>query len=160
MAPQAQVRYAAKLRFLMGLTKRLCEITGHDANPAVQIMLGRDGSFATIVDCMLQAQETQATVDAEGVVWPAKGSVYAVMPCSRRFNPRLLNIAGIGGAPSSCCPPRSGFRQSGNPRDLSAISPRPAPSRRDAILSWFWTIGSEFAGRHEHMRSSLAGRRS
>jgi len=28
---QAQVRYVAKLRFLMGLTKRMCEITGVDA---------------------------------------------------------------------------------------------------------------------------------
>jgi len=43
---QAQVRYAAKLRFLMGLTKRMCEITGNDANPAVQIMLGEMAAFA------------------------------------------------------------------------------------------------------------------
>src|SRR5439155_912664 len=43
---QAQVRYSAKLRFLMGLTKRLCEITGIDAMPPVQIQLEEMAEFA------------------------------------------------------------------------------------------------------------------
>jgi 4-hydroxyphenylacetate 3-monooxygenase len=64
---QAQARYAVKLRFLMGLTKRLCEITGVDAMPPVQIMLGEMAAYATIVEAMLQAQETQATIDSEGL---------------------------------------------------------------------------------------------
>ena len=54
---QAQVRYAAKLRFLMGLTKRLCEITGIDAMPPVQIQLGEMAAFATIVESMVRAVE-------------------------------------------------------------------------------------------------------
>ncbi len=47
---QSQARYATKLRFLMGLTKRLCEITGVDAMPPVQIELGGMAAFATIVE--------------------------------------------------------------------------------------------------------------
>ena len=34
---QAQVRYVTKLRFMIGLAKRMNEMTGNDANPAVQI---------------------------------------------------------------------------------------------------------------------------
>ena len=56
---------ASKLRFLMGLTKRMCEITGVDAMPPVQIMLGEMAAYATIVDSMVLAQEAQATIDAE-----------------------------------------------------------------------------------------------
>src|SRR5215813_6598247 len=33
---QAQVRYATKLRFMIGLAKRMNEMTGNEANPAVQ----------------------------------------------------------------------------------------------------------------------------
>src|SRR5215831_12325384 len=88
---QAQVRYSAKLRFLMGLTKRLCEITGIDAMPPVQIQLGEMTAFATIVDSIVQAQEIQATIDAEGTVWPAKTALYAVMALQSEINPRLMN---------------------------------------------------------------------
>ncbi len=37
---QAQVRYVTKLRFMIGLAKRMNEMTGNEANPAVQIMMG------------------------------------------------------------------------------------------------------------------------
>src|SRR5438105_4329652 len=89
---QAQVRYAVKLHFLMGLAKRLCEITGSISMPPVQIMLGEMAAFATLVDSMVQAQEAQATIDSEGVVWPSKASLYAVMALQSEINPRLLNI--------------------------------------------------------------------
>src|SRR5436190_11315823 len=90
---QAQARYAVKLRFLMGLTKRLCEISGVDPMPPVQIMLGEMAAYATIVEAMLQAQETQATIDPEGVVWPSKTALYSVMALQSEINPKLLNMA-------------------------------------------------------------------
>jgi len=37
---------AVKLRFLLGLTKKLCEITGVDAMPPVQIILGEMAAYA------------------------------------------------------------------------------------------------------------------
>ena len=52
---QAQVRYATKLRFLVGLTKRLCEITGSASLPPVQIMLGEMAALASIVENMVLA---------------------------------------------------------------------------------------------------------
>ena len=87
---QAQARYAVKLRFLLGLTKRLCEITGVDPMPPVQIMLGEMAAYATIVESMLQAQETQATIDAEGVVWPSKAALYSVMALQSEYLSRQM----------------------------------------------------------------------
>jgi 4-hydroxyphenylacetate 3-monooxygenase len=159
---QAQVRYAAKLRFLMGLTKKMCEITGNDGNPAVQIMLGEMAAFATIVDCMVQAQETQATIDAEGVVWPAKAALYAVMALQSEINPRLLNIAReLAGGSIIMLP--STAKDFDNPEiaaDLERYVASPGfPSRaRTAILKLVWDlIGSEFAGRHEQYEKFYGG---
>src|SRR5919205_4623232 len=36
---QAQVRYATKLRFMIGLAKRMNEMTGNEANPVVQTVM-------------------------------------------------------------------------------------------------------------------------
>lgn len=65
---QAQIRYATKLRFLMGVTHRLCEITGSVSLPPVRIMLGEMAAYAAIVENMVYAQETQASWDDENVI--------------------------------------------------------------------------------------------
>jgi len=89
---QAQVRYAVKLRFLAGLTKRLCDITGSASLPPVQIMLGEMAALASIVEHMVIAQEAAATVDEEGVVWPSRAALYAVMSLQSELNPRIVEI--------------------------------------------------------------------
>ena len=76
---QAQVRYATKLRFLLGIMKHHCEIIGVDSLPASQAQLGEMAALASMVELMVEAQETRATVE-EGVVWPSDvdGSTAAV----------------------------------------------------------------------------------
>src|SRR6266576_3394634 len=60
---QAQVRYATKLRFMIGLAKRMNEMTGNEANPAVQIMMGEWAALVSIVETMLLAHETMAPIE-------------------------------------------------------------------------------------------------
>jgi len=159
---QAQARYATKLRFLMGLTKRLCEITGVDPMPPVQIMLGEMAAYATIVEAMLQAQETQASVDAEGVVWPSKTALYSVMALQSEINPKLLNMAReLAGGSMIMLP--STVRDFDNPAivaDLDRYVASPGfPSRlRTQVLKLVWDlIGTEFAGRHEQYEKFYGG---
>src|ERR1700716_1304607 len=44
---QAQVRYVTKLRFMVGLAKRMNEMTGNDAHPPVQIAMGELAALAS-----------------------------------------------------------------------------------------------------------------
>ena len=159
---QAQVRYAAKLRFLMGLTKRLCEITGIDPMPPVQIQLGEMAAFATIVDSMVCAQETEATIDSEGTVWPSKNALYAVMSLQSEINPRLNNaLRELAGGSIIMLP--SSIKDFQNPATAADIeryiaSPGFTSKERVAILKLVWDfIGSEFAGRHEQYEKFYGG---
>src|SRR3954462_8883785 len=89
---QAQCRYATKLRFMIGLAKRMNQITGNDANPAVNTVMGELASIVTVVDSMLQAHETLATIDRDGVLWPSQTTLYAVMAMQSELNGRMLEI--------------------------------------------------------------------
>ena len=89
---QAQCRYATKLRFMMGLAKRMNEMTGNDAHPAVNIEMGELAAFVTIIDSMLQAHETVAPIDQDGVLWPSQATLYSIMALQSELNGRMLEI--------------------------------------------------------------------
>ncbi len=159
---QAQVRYGVKLRFLMGLAKRLCEITGNFSMPPVQIMLGEMAAFSTLVDSMVLAQEAQATIDPDGVVWPSKPALYSVMALQSEINPRLLNMMRelAGGSIIMLPSSRRDFDTPEIAADLERYISSPGfPARqRTAILKMAWDlIGSEFAGRHEQYEKFYGG---
>src|SRR5215472_9512754 len=110
---QAQVRYATKLRFMIGLAKRMNEVTGHDSNPAVQIVMGELASLVSIVESMLLAQESLATIE-DGVLWPSRTALYSVMALQSEFNGRMLEtIRELVGSGMLTLP--SSFRDFDNP---------------------------------------------
>jgi len=69
---QAQCRYATKAALHDRARKRMNQITGNDANPAVNTVMGELASIVTVVDSMLQAHETVAAIDRDGVLWPRR----------------------------------------------------------------------------------------
>jgi 4-hydroxyphenylacetate 3-monooxygenase len=159
---QAQVRYATKLRFLAGLTKRLTEITGSASLPPVQIMLGEMAALAAIVENMVTAQEAAATIDEEGVVWPSKAALYAVMSLQSEINPRLVEIAReLAGGAMIALP--SSVKDFANPEAAADFeryvhSPGYAAKERVRLLKMAWDlIGSEFAGRHQQYEKFYGG---
>jgi|SRR5579885_1264636 len=159
---QAQVRYATKLRFLMGLTKRLTAITGSGSLPPVQIMLGEMAAIASIVENMVSAQEANATVDEEGVVWPSRAALYAVMSLQAELNPRLVDMARELAGGSMIMLPSSvkDFDDPETAADLERYvhSPGFSAKERVALLKMLWDmIGSEFAGRHQQYEKFYGG---
>jgi len=150
---QAQARYATKLRFMMGLAKRMNEMTGNDGLPPVMIQMGELAALVSIVETMLEAQETKATIDDKGVVWPCKKSLYAVMALQAEINPRMLDIirelagAGMVSLPSSVRDIDGGGQTQA---DMERYMQSGAASAREriALMRMAWDfVGSEFGAR-------------
>jgi 4-hydroxyphenylacetate 3-monooxygenase len=158
---QAQVRYATKLRFLLGVMKYHCEITGVDSIPAKQAQLGEMAALASIVEMMVEAQETRATVE-DGVVWPSRMALYSIMALQSDLNPRLIDLARDLSGGGMLMLPSSGldFENPDAAQDLERYVASPGyPSRRRvALLKLAWDlIGSEFAGRHQQYEKFYGG---
>lgn len=159
---QAQARFATKLRFLAGLAKRMNEVTGNDANPAVQVIMGELCSYVSIVEGMLQVQETMAEFDDEGVLWPSKTTLYAVMALQSEINPKLVDIvrelsgAGMLTLPSS----NRDLEIPGIGEEIEKYYVSGVTNARDRIalmrLAWDF-IGSEFGNRHQQYEKFYGG---
>jgi 4-hydroxyphenylacetate 3-monooxygenase len=158
---QAQVRYATKLRFLLGIMKHHCEIIGVDSLPASQAQLGEMAALASIVEFMVEAQETHATVE-DGVVWPSRIALYSIMALQADLNPRLIDLArDLSGGAMIMLP--SSYRDYENPDTAADIeryvaSPGYRSQMRVALLKLAWDlIGTEFGGRHQQYEKFYGG---
>lgn len=159
---QAQARYTVKLRFLLGLAKRMNEMTGNDATPPVQVMMGELASYAAIVEGMLHSQETLATHDEEGVLWPSKTALYSVMALQSEINPKMIDIVReLTGAGMITLP--SSFKDFDNPevaKDIERFYRSNKTGAREKIklmrLAWDF-IGSEFGNRHQQYEKFYGG---
>ncbi len=158
---QAQIRYATKLRFLLGVMKYHCEITGVDSIPASQAQLGEMAALASIVEMMVEAQETRATVE-DGVVWPSRVALYSVMALQADLNPKIIDLARdlSGGAMIMLPSSRLDYESPETAQELERYVASPGfPSRRRVgLLKLAWDlIGSEFAGRHQQYEKFYGG---
>jgi 4-hydroxyphenylacetate 3-monooxygenase len=158
---QAQVRYVTKLRFMIGLAKRMNEATGNEANPAVQIMMGELAALVSIYENMLLAQETVATVE-NGVLWPSKTTLYSAMALQSELNGRMLEIIReLAGSAMITLP--SSSQDFANPEiahDLERYmrSAKTDARSRVALMRLMWDfIGSEFGARHQQYEKFYGG---
>jgi 4-hydroxyphenylacetate 3-monooxygenase len=159
---QAQVRYVVKLRFMMGLAKRMNEITGNEANPAVTIMMGELAALASIYESLLISHELMATVDKDGVLWPSRTSLYAASAMQSEFNGRMLEIIReLAGSAFITLP--SSVEDFENPQTAPDMerymrSASTDAKTRVALMRLLWDfIGSEFGSRHQQYEKFYGG---
>jgi 4-hydroxyphenylacetate 3-monooxygenase len=159
---QAQVRYYTKLRFMIGLAKRMNEMTGHDTNPPVQMTMGELAALVSIVESMAISQEVVATIDEEGVVWPSRTTLYAVMALQSEFNGRMLEIIReLAGSAFITLP--SSVEDFDNPdmaRDIERYMRSASSDARGrvALMRLIWDfLGTEFGGRHQQYEKFYGG---
>jgi 4-hydroxyphenylacetate 3-monooxygenase len=159
---QAQARYATKLRFLLGLAKRMNEATGNDAVPPVMVEMGELAAYASLVEHMLYSHETVSTIDEEGVLWPSRAALYSVMALQSKINPHMIDIVReLTGAAMITLP--SSVRDFDNPeaaRDIERYFRSASTPARERIalmrLAWDF-IGTEFGGRHQQYEKFYGG---
>ncbi len=159
---QAQVRYVTKLRFMMGLAKRMNEMTGNEANPAVAIMMGELAALASIYESLLISHEVMATVDEDGVLWPSRTSLYAASAMQSEFNGRMLEIIReLAGSAFITLP--SSLKDFENPETAPDMerymrSASTDGKSRVALMRLLWDfIGSEFGSRHQQYEKFYGG---
>ncbi|WP_187968466.1 4-hydroxyphenylacetate 3-hydroxylase family protein [Aquibium microcysteis] len=159
---QAQARYATKLRFLIGLAAKMNETTGNAALPPVMGQMGELAALISIVETMLEAQETVATVDANGVLWPSRQALYAVMALQSEINPRMIEIVRelTGAAMISLPSSQKDLDSPLTAPDIERYMASGTGSARDRIklmrLAWDF-IGSEFGNRHQQYEKFYGG---
>jgi 4-hydroxyphenylacetate 3-monooxygenase len=158
---QAQVRYVTKLRFMMGLAQRMVEMIGIAAQPPVQIAMGELAALASIYEGMLLAHETNAPVE-NGVLWPARVTLYSAMAMQSEFNGRMLEMirelvsSSVISLPSSAAdfdnPEIAPFIERymrGGTMDARS---------RTALVRMLWDfLGTEFGSRHQQYEKFYGG---
>jgi 4-hydroxyphenylacetate 3-monooxygenase len=159
---QAQARYATKLRFLLGLAKRMNEATGNDAAPPVMVEMGELAAYASIVENMLYSHESIATIDDDGILWPSKTALYAVMALQSQINPHMIDIvreltgAGMITLPSS----QKDFDNPQAARDIERYFQSASVSARERIALMRLAadfIGSELGNRQQQYEKFYGG---
>lgn len=159
---QAQIRLVVKLKFLLGLARRITIVNGIEKIAAVQDLLGELAALVAPVEASVLAAEASCQIDVHGVASPNPRFIYGAMGNQAKLYPRVLEILRelVGGAviqlPSSY-------------RDLVAPDTRADMERylrsgevsaeeRVKLFKLAWdAIGSEFAGRHHQYEMFYAG---
>jgi len=160
---QAQVRLVVKLRFLLGVARRLAETIGTISLPPVQSQLGRMAAEIATVESQLWGME--AAGSQEGDHWiPNRHFLYAAQVYSQDLYPRFINqIRELAGGGIIMLP--SSEADLANP-DVAAVLENMQVSSRDeegahdrmTFLKLAWdAVGSEFASRHVQYEMFYAG---
>jgi 4-hydroxyphenylacetate 3-monooxygenase len=159
---QAQIRLTVKMKFLLGVARKIAQFNAIDGIPSVQEKLGELASLASVIEGMVLAAETACVTDSNGVVKPNPRFLYAAMGMQAEVYPRaiflLRELAGGGviQLPSSY----RDFVSEITKADVECYqqSPHGSPEERVKLFKLAWDIvGSEFAGRHLQYEMFYAG---
>jgi 4-hydroxyphenylacetate 3-monooxygenase len=150
---QAQIRLAVKLRFLLGLARKIAEVNGITTFPQVTETLGQLAAQTTMVEGMVHGME------AAGVAWgdyfvPNKRMLYASLVLTQTLYPQVLNtVRELAGGGMIMLP--SSVADFANPEIAPYIhktqqSPVVDSTDRVKLFKLAWdAVGSEFASRHQ-----------
>jgi len=158
---QAQVRLMVKMRFLLGIAKRIAETNGVIGFPQVRETLGLLAAHSAMVDALVHAMEVKGEMRC-GYFVPDAHTLYAAQVLTQQLYAEVItelrNLAGGGliMLPSSV--------QDFADMELRGLigktqqSPAASSEGRVKFLKLAWdAIGSEFASRHAQYEMFYAG---
>src|SRR5260370_23051260 len=116
---QAQIGLPVRVRFLVGVARRLAETIGTAAMPPVREVLGRLAAQAAMVESMVAGMEAAGHLQ-NGYYVPDKHMMYAAQVLTQELYPRLIEtIRGLAGGALIMLP--SSERDWGNPARAAII---------------------------------------
>ncbi len=160
---QAQIRLSVKIKFLVGLARRISESIGTADIPSVREQLGALAAHAGMVNAMLAGMEAEASRFGPYLV-PNRHHLYSAQVLTQDLYPRLMNtIRELAGGALIMLP--SSVEDFSNPELVKIIkktqrSPSMPPEGKVRLLKAAWdAIGSEFGSRHTQYEMFYAGAR-
>ncbi|HEU0217605.1 MAG TPA: 4-hydroxyphenylacetate 3-hydroxylase N-terminal domain-containing protein [Stellaceae bacterium] len=158
---QSQIRLMVKVRFLVGIARRIADTIGTSAMPPVRETLGKLAAQAAMVEGMVAGMEAAGHMQ-DGYYLPNKHMMYAAQVLTQELYPKLIDtIRGLAGGALIMLP--SSHRDVDNPElarviGLTQQSPAATPSERVDLLKLAWdALGSEFGSRHTQYEMFYAG---
>lgn len=151
---QSQVRFTTKLKFLVGVARKIAEMNGIDKFPQVQEKLADIACIAASVEGMMLAAEYNCIIDDHGVARPNSRFLYGIVGQQDKLYSGVIGIlrdltgGGVLQVPSS-------YKEIINPETASDVKKYIRASHADStqkiqLFKLAWDIvGSEFGGRHQ-----------
>jgi 4-hydroxyphenylacetate 3-monooxygenase len=158
---QSQIRLVTKLKFLVGLARRVTETIGTANMPPVREQLGRLAAQAGMVEAMMHGME--AAGEHYGEWWiPNRHQLYSAQVVTQDLYPKIINtIRELAGGAFIMLP--SSFKDWTNPTLVPIIqktqrSAAFGPEAKVKFLKAAWdAVGSEFGSRHTQYEMFYAG---
>ena len=159
---QAQVRLVVKLKFVLGVARKVCAVHRTDTQPAVVEKLGELASLASSVEASLVAAEAHAAPDERGIVVPERRFLYGAMGLQSEIYPRVLQIVRelVGGGAVQLPSSRwelLGEETGEDMRRYLRAKGYPAEDRVQLLKLAWDMVGSEFGSRHHQYEIFYAG---
>jgi 4-hydroxyphenylacetate 3-monooxygenase len=158
---QAQIRLMVKMRFLMGIARKVADTNGVTNFPQVRETLGNLAAETIIVESLVHAMEVKGSQRGEYFV-PDPHTLYAAQVLSQQMYTKVLTtIRELAGGGLIMLP--SSVQDFANP-ELNAMinktqkSPASDSEGRVKFFKLAWdAVGSEFASRHQQYEMFYAG---
>lgn len=160
---QAQIRLSVKIKFLLGLARRLTEAIGTTKIPSVSEKLGYMAAQTSMVEAMLSGMEASGSKFGEYWV-PNKHFMYSAQVLTQDLYPLFVNsIRDLSGGALIMLPSSiEDFKDPMLNRIIRTTQRAAAMEPEDKVkfLKACWdAIGSEFGSRHQQYEMFYAGAR-
>ncbi len=158
---QAQIRLSVKMRFLLGIARRIADMNGIIGFPQVRETLGQLAAEAGMVDAFVAAMEAKGTHYGPYFV-PDRHTLYAAQTLAQQLYGKVITtLRELAGGGMIMLP--SSVHDFENPELAELIrktQQSPAANAEDKVkfykLAWD-AVGSEFASRHAQYEMFYAG---
>jgi 4-hydroxyphenylacetate 3-monooxygenase len=158
---QAMIRLTVKLRFLIGIARRIADMNGIMAFPQVRETLGQLAAEAGMLDAMVAGMESKGTARGPYFV-PDRHTLYCAQVLTQQLYPKFVTtVRELAGGAMIMLP--SSERDFANPEVAELIEKTQQSASADAMdkvkfykLAWD-AVGSEFGSRHQQYEMFYAG---
>ena len=158
---QCQIRLMVKMRFLIGLAREICRVSGTEAFPQVRETLGQLAAEAAMVEAFVTAMEAKGTHRGPYYV-PDRHMLYASQVLTQQLYPKVIHtLRDLAGGNMIMLP--SGIEDLRDPAIAAYVlsaqgSGERVPEDRVKFFKLAWdAVGSEFASRHTQYEMFYAG---